>query len=150
MIISRISVSLHTISSATLFAKSEMRCNRSKSVEGIWSYLFRSFKTYKVGFTSGSDTSVARTNLKCDTGKTEDSLCDWVQLVGVNPLWFPYGRANIGERTSAKTAPYFIALSTTLSVDASIVGEYFSNNSSSSLSDERRDSAYAKSVSWLG
>ena len=120
MISSKISVSLQTISSATLFAKSEMRFNRSKSVEGIWSYLLRSFKTYKAGVTPTSDTSVAMTNLECDTGKTEDSLCDWVQLVGVN---FHTGEPFIGEHTSAKTAPYFITLSTTLSVDAPIIGE---------------------------
>ena len=103
-----------------------------------------------VGVTPVFDTSMATTNLKCDTGKTKDGLRDWVQLVGVNSNWFPDGRIHIGERTSAKTAPYFITLSTTLSVDAPIIGEYFSNNSSSSLSDERRDSPYAKIVSWLG
>ena len=47
----------------------------------------------------------------------------------------------MGDRTSAKIVPYFITLSTTLSVCSSINGEYFSNNPSSSLSDERRDSA---------
>jgi hypothetical protein len=85
---------------------------------------------------------VASTNLKCDAGKTEDSLCDWVQLEGVNFFWLPYARTDMGEPTSAKTVPYLITLSTTLSVDASIIGEYPSNNPSSSLIDERRDSAY--------
>jgi len=55
----------------------------------------------------------------------------------------------VGELTSAKTAPYLINLSTTLSVGASIIGEYFSNNPSSSLSDNRRDSAYTTVVSRL-
>ena len=63
---------------------------------------------------------------------------------------FPYWRTHRGDLTSAKMAPYLITLSTTLSVWASIIGEYFSNNPSSSLSDERRDSAYANIVSWLG
>jgi hypothetical protein len=85
---------------------------------------------------------VASTNLECDTGKTEDSLCNWVQLESVNFFWFPYGRVHIGGPTSAKTVPYLITLSITLSVDVSIIGEYPSNNPSSSLIDERRDSAY--------
>ena len=33
---------------------------------------------------SVSDTPAASTNLKCDTGKTEDNLCDRIQLEGVN------------------------------------------------------------------
>jgi hypothetical protein len=36
--------------------------------------------------TSASDLVVARTNLKRDAGNTEDSLCNWVQLTGVNSL----------------------------------------------------------------
>ncbi len=63
---------------------------------------------------------------------------------------FSYWRTHIGDRTSAKIVPYFITSSTTLSVCSSIIGEYSSNNPSSSLSDERRDSAYANMVSWLG
>src|SRR5258706_962336 len=48
IIFSKSSVSLQTISSATLSAKCKMRCNRSKRAKGIWSYLFLSFKTYRV------------------------------------------------------------------------------------------------------
>ena len=55
----------------------------------------------------------------------------------------------MGELTSAKTVPYFMILSTILSVGASIIGENFSNSPSSSLSDERRDSAYSNIVSWV-
>ena len=51
--------------------------------------------------------------------------------------------------TSAKTAPYLMALSTTLSVDASITGECPFNNSSSSLSNECRDSAYADIIDQM-
>ncbi len=35
---------------------------------------------------------IASTNLKCDSDKTEDGLCDWIQLGGVNFRWFPFGR----------------------------------------------------------
>src|SRR6267154_539739 len=66
--------------------------------------------------------------------------------VSLASLW----RTHIGELTSAKIAPYLITLSITLSVCSSIIGEYFSSNPSSSLSDERRDSAFANMVSWLG
>ena len=34
---------------------------------------------------------VASTNLKRDPGNTEDSLCDWGQLSGVNLLLVPCG-----------------------------------------------------------
>ena len=92
IILSKSSVSLQTISSATLSAKSKMRCNRSKRVEGNWSYLFRSFKTYKAKRHSSPARSVVNTNLKRDTGKTKNRLCDWVQLEGVSfhigePIW---------------------------------------------------------------
>ena len=53
------------------------------------------------------------------------------------------------ELTSAKTAPYLIALSTTLSVAAPIIGEYSFNNSLSSSSNEFRDFAYADIISWM-
>ena len=54
----------------------------------------------------------------------------------------------MGELTSENAAPYLITV-TTLSVGASVIGEYFSNNASSSLSDHRRDSAYTMVVSRL-
>ena len=41
----KISVSSQTMSSATFFPKGKMRCNRSKRVNGIWSYLFCSFRS---------------------------------------------------------------------------------------------------------
>ena len=34
---------------------------------------------------------VASTNLKRDLGNTEDSLCNWVQLSGINLLLVPSG-----------------------------------------------------------
>ena len=55
-----------------------------------------------------------------------------------------------GRPTSANTAPYLMAVSKALSVDALISGEYFFSNPSSSRSDERSDSAYRNSISWLG
>src|SRR5258706_9142601 len=57
---------------------------------------------------------------------------------------------NVGELTSAKTAPYLIALSTDFSINPLINGEYLSSNPSSSWSDERRASAYANITSWRG
>ena len=56
----------------------------------------------------------------------------------------------MGIRTSANTAPYLIAVSTTLSVDPLIGGEYSSNKFSSSWSEERRDSTYVKIIRRLG
>jgi len=84
------------------------------------------------------------TNLERDTSKTKKSLCNWIQLEGVNVLL-----VSICGPTSARAAPYLMALSTTLSVGPSIIGEYPSNNLSSSLSDERIDSAYSNIISWL-
>ena len=81
---------------------------------------------------------VASTNLKCDLGNTEDSLCNWVQLSGVNFFLV----LKVGHPTSAKTAPYLIALSMDFSVDLLINGVYSFSNPSSSWSDERRASAY--------
>ena len=48
----------------------------------------------------------------------------------------------VGQPTSAKTAPYLIALSTDFSVHPLIIGAYSLSNPSSSWSDERRASAY--------
>ena len=47
--------------------------------------------------------AMASTNLKRDLGNTEDSLCNRVQLSGVNFLFVPW---EIGRPTSAKTEPY--------------------------------------------
>ena len=47
-----------------------------------------------------------------------------------------------GQPTSAKTAPYLIALSTDLSIDPLITGAYSFSNPSTSWSDERRASPY--------
>ena len=49
-----------------------------------------------------------------------------------------------GQLTSAKTAPYLIVLSTAFSVDPLIIGAYPTSSPSSSWSDERRASTYAK------
>ena len=89
-----------------------------------------------------SDMPVASTNLKRDLGNTEDSLCNWIQLSGVNFLPFPFC-VEVGQPTSAKTAPYAIALSTDFSTDPLINGVYSFSNPSSSWSEERRASAYA-------
>jgi hypothetical protein len=43
------------------------------------------------------DTLTVSANLKRDTGKTEDSLCDRIQLEGVNVLLVPFGRTNLCE-----------------------------------------------------
>src|SRR5258707_14479895 len=44
-------------------------------------------------------TPITNTNLKCDTGNTEDSLCNWIQLEGVNFLFvsFECWRTNLRE-----------------------------------------------------
>ena len=49
----------------------------------------------------------------------------------------------VGQPTSANTAPYLIALSMDFSIDPLINGVYSFSNSSSSWSDERRASVYA-------
>ena len=90
---------------------------------------------------------VASTNLKREAGNTKDGFCDWVQLRNVNILLVIL---NMGQLTSAKTAPYFIALSTDFSVDELISGEYSCSNPSSSWSDERRASTYVMILSWWG
>ena len=94
--------------------------------------------------TSAADAPAASTNLKRDSSETKKSLCDWIQLEGVNVLL-----VSVCGLTSAKAAPYLMALSTTLSVGPSIIGGYPSNNPSSSLSDERIDSACSNIISWL-
>ncbi len=47
-------------------------------------------------------TPITNTNLKCDTGNTEDSLCNWIQLEGVNFLFvsFECWRTNLREGSS--------------------------------------------------
>ena len=57
---------------------------------------------------------------------------------------------SVGQLTSAKTAPYLIALSTDFSIDPLITGEYSFSNPSSSWSDERRASAYADNIRLQG
>ena len=51
--------------------------------------------------TSAYEILVASTNLKRDTGNTEDSLCNWIQLEAVNVLFVS---AWMWRTTSAKTA----------------------------------------------
>ena len=53
-----------------------------------------------------------------------------------------YVDLHLGKLTSAKAAPYLIALSKDFSIVPLISGVYSSSNSSSSWSDERRASAY--------
>ena len=93
-----------------------------------------------------------RTYLKRDAGNAKDSLRNWVQLVIVNALIVLYG---CGIKTSAKTAPYLIALSTAFSIDPLIIGGSSFSSPSSSRSDKRRASAYATLVAggdglWQG
>ena len=92
---------------------------------------------------SASRMPVAITHLKRDASNTKYSFCNWIQLIVVNVLLVLCGR---GQLTSAKTAPYLIALSTALSIDPLIIGACFSSNPSSSRSDKRRASSYAKLV----
>jgi len=58
--------------------------------------------------------------------------------------------SDMGEPTSANTAPYLMPFSTALSMDPVISEEYSFNNASSSLSDERRDSFYATQLGGWG
>ena len=81
---------------------------------------------------------VESTNLNSDAGESEDSLCNWIKLKGVNVLLVPN---DMGEPTSANTAPNLIFLSITLSVVPVISGEYSFNKISSLWSDARRASA---------
>jgi hypothetical protein len=46
---------------------------------------------------SAADVPVASTNLKRNLGNTEDSLCDWIQLQGVNVLQSPRGKTDLCE-----------------------------------------------------
>jgi hypothetical protein len=98
--------------------------------------------------TPTSDMPVASTNLKRDTSNTEDSFCNWIQLKCVNVLCHVRFRVDVAELTSAKTAPILSALSTDLSTDPLISGEYFSSKSSSSWSVDRNASAYENIISW--
>ena len=56
----------------------------------------------------------------------------------------------VGQVTSAKTAPYLIAVPTDLSIDPLIIGLYSFINPSSSWSDERRASAYMDIIRFRG
>src|SRR5258706_5213394 len=85
---------------------------------------------------------VAWTHLIRDSGNTEDSLCNWVQLTGFNTLLILCGCRTTGQLTSAKTAPYLNALSTTFSIDPLIIGAYSSCNTSSSWIVMRWASTY--------
>ena len=87
------------------------------------------------------------THLKRDAGKTNDSLGNWVELAGVNVFSF-YGDA--GRLTSAMVVLYLIAMSTVFSIDVLIIGAYSSSNPSSSRSNKRTASAYAKLLAGKG
>src|SRR5258706_2270355 len=82
----RISVSSEMISSATFFAKGKIRCTRSQRPEGIWSYLFCSFRSLTVKRYFQLHMHEDSTNLIRDGGNTKNCLCNWVQLLGVNVL----------------------------------------------------------------
>jgi hypothetical protein len=75
---------------------------------------------------------VASTNLKRDISNTEDSLCNRIQLKCVNVLCLVRLLVDVAELTSAKAAPNLSALSTDLSIEPLISGEYFPSNPSSS------------------
>ena len=57
--------------------------------------------------TSVSDMPLASTNLKSDLGNTEDSLCNWIELLGVNfPLVLCGSRiAYLGEDSAIFNRP---------------------------------------------
>jgi hypothetical protein len=90
---------------------------------------------------------LASTNLKRDTSNAKDSLCNWIQLKCVNVLCLVRFRVDVAELTSAKTAPNLIALSTDLSIEPLISGEYSFSNPSSSWRDDRKASAWANIIS---
>jgi len=46
---------------------------------------------------SAADMPVASTNLKRNLGNTEDSLCDWIQLQGVNIMLVLRGITDLCE-----------------------------------------------------
>jgi len=92
-----------------------------------------------------SVTPVESTNLKCDFGNTEDSLCDRIELRGVNVLLVPERT----ELTSANTAPSRIPFSKVLSIVLLISGLNSFIKSSRFWSDERSGSVYVGIVSWL-
>jgi len=46
---------------------------------------------------SAADMPVASTNLKRNFGNTKDSLCDWIQLQGVNVLLVSMRKTNLSE-----------------------------------------------------
>ena len=79
---------------------------------------------------------VVSTNLKHDPGNTEDSLCNWVQLLDVNFLLIPYGSH------AANTVPYLIALSTDHPINLFITSAYSFSSPSSSWSNKCRASTY--------
>ncbi|SRR5258706_3556434 len=57
---------------------------------------------------------------------------------------------NMGQLTCAKAAPYLIVMSMDFSIDPLISGEYSFSNPSSSWSDERMVSTFAKIIGWRG
>ena len=95
----------------------------------------------KPSVTSAADTPVASTNLKSNLRNTEGSLRDWIQLQGVNVLLVSTRKPDLCE---------YGAIIDIISVDPLIRGEYPFNNSSSLWRDERRESVYAKVISWVG
>jgi hypothetical protein len=59
---------------------------------------FVPLKAKRASVSSVPETPVAGTNLKRNSGKTEDSLCDRIQLEGVNlSLGVPFGRTDLCE-----------------------------------------------------
>ena len=63
-----------------------------KGLTGADHIYFVPSRAERSSITPTADTLVASTNLKRDTGNTEDSLCDWVQLKGINLLRFSVWR----------------------------------------------------------
>ena len=78
-------------------------------------------------------------NVTLATPKTAFAIGFNYQVL-ISCSFYMHGR----QLTSAKTAPYLIALSTAFSVDPLIIGENLSSNPSSSWSDKRRVSTCAK------
>ena len=95
--------------------------------------------------TSPSGMPAARTHLKRGVGDTDDNVCNWVQLPGVNVFLVLHGW-DAKSLTDATIAPSLNALSSPISIDPLIIGVYVSSNPSSSRSDKRRASSYVKSL----
>jgi len=70
----------------------EYAASDPKGLTGADHIYFVPSRAERLSITPTADTLVANTDLKGDTGDPEDSLCDWVQLKGINLLRFSVWR----------------------------------------------------------